>query len=677
MSDERPGRYKIPLSWKALVFVWAAMALLVQVPSRATQVPAQPNAQVSARPNIVFILSDDQAHDTLSIAGHPHLKTPNLDRVAREGAWLRQAFVATPLCAPSRAAFLTGLYGQTSGFRTNTGPWPEKFPPSVLSVAHDAGYRTAFIGKKHIHNTDEPLPGVDRWVSFVNQGLFVNPDVNIDGERRKLEGANGDLLTDFAAEFIRQNRERPFAMIVAYKEAHSQQTAPPRYDSLFEDTAINLPETFDEDKATKPGFFVAMRNIPDSGFDEPNRGNAALDGMTREQRAIKKIKNYYRCITALDDYVGRIRRALEETGQLDRTILVFAGDNGYFLGDHGRFEKMTPHEESVRIPFLIRYPAAIRGGTVSDELVLNIDLAPTLYDLAGLKAPDRLDGRSLRPVLARRGPAASSSGHWRQEVYLAWQGTQGAVPRDTPGYLSAPPAPPAAASTAKPPPPLLLTIPTWRALRTRTHKYAVYLNGDLSELYDLGADPKETRNLISRPRSEGTRRAAASPPAPERREHWRPAAVHTPRRSIPEACGTQLTQRRPSERRRDLCETLHRMMNALPSQVVSFNRARLDSVHRQQGNVMAASREVSRRQFLAGVGVASVLSWSFRELAARELKRAAIRDLQAMMLQGPGRTLHARESDVGRRPVWDCRGVWIARRLREATLVSRTRSCGS
>src|SRR4030095_3972052 len=120
-------------------------------------------AEPSPRPNIVFILSDDQAHNTLSLAGHPFIKTPNLDRLAREGAWFRQASVATPLCAPSRAAFLTGLYGHTSGFRTNLGPWPERFPPSFLSVARDAGYRTAFIGKKHIYNTDEPLPGIDRW----------------------------------------------------------------------------------------------------------------------------------------------------------------------------------------------------------------------------------------------------------------------------------------------------------------------------------------------------------------------------------------------------------------------------------------------------------------------------------------------------------------------------------
>ena len=447
-----------------------------------------------ARPNIVFILSDDHNHAALSIAGHPLLKTPNLDSVAREGVWFRQAYVATPLCAPSRAAFLTGLYGHTSGFRANNVPWPEKFPPSFLSVAHDAGYRTAFIGKKHIYNTDEPLPGVDRWVSFVNQGRFTDPDVNIDGERRRLTGANGDLLTGFATDFIRENRERPYALVVAYKEAHSQQTAPPRFDSLFENDNIALPATFNEDKSTKPAFFIATKNFPDSGFDEPGMGNQPPAGMTREQLAIKKIKNYYRCIAALDDYVGKIRQALADSGQLDRTILVFAGDNGYFLGDHGRFEKMTPHEESIRIPFLMRYPPAIRRGTVSDEFVLNVDLAPTLYDLAGMKGPERLDGRSLRPVLAAGGRAPGNA-KWRKEVYVEWQGAEHAVPRNTPGYVSTPepPSPAVPNPNANPP------IPTWRALRTATHKYAVYLNGDLSELYDVKADPKETRNLIREP----------------------------------------------------------------------------------------------------------------------------------------------------------------------------------
>jgi arylsulfatase A-like enzyme len=440
------------------------------------------------RPNIIFVLSDDHNHAALGIAGHRLLKTPNLDRIAREGAWFRQAVVVTPLCAPSRASFLTGLYGHTSGFRTNNGPWPEKFPPSFLSVAQGAGYRTAFIGKKHIYNTDDPLPRVDRWVSFVNQGLFVNPDVNIDGERRKLTGANGDLLTDLATEFVRQNRQRRFAMVVAYKEAHSQQTAPPRFDPLFENDNINLPATFTEDKTTKPAFFGPMKNIPDSGFDEPARANEPPADMTRDQLAIKKIKNYYRCIAALDDYVGRIMKALEESGQLDRTILVFAGDNGYFLGDHGRFEKMTPHEEAVRIPFLMRYPPAIRAGRISDELVLNIDLAPTLYDLARLKGPQKLDGRSLRPILMNGGGA----GEWRKESYLEWQGAEHAIAPNTPGYLT---------STAPRPPanPNFAPIPTWRALRTPTHKYAVYLNGDLLELYDLRADPKETRNLIHEP----------------------------------------------------------------------------------------------------------------------------------------------------------------------------------
>lgn len=468
--------------------ILSAVALLgISGSSAQKRVPAD-------RPNIVFILSDDHAHNALGMAGHPHLKTPHLDRLAREGVWFRQAAVVTPLCAPSRAAFLTGLYGHTSGFRTNNMPWPERFPPSFLSVAREAGYRTAFIGKKHLYNTDEPLPGIERWVSFVNQGRFVNPDMNIDGEHRKLTGANGDLLTDFAGEFIRSNRQGPFAMVVAYKEAHSQQTAPPRFNSMFEDIAITLPATWSEDKSTKPAFFVAQPNIPDSGFAEPNpRGNTPPDRTMRDQLAIKKIRNYYRCIAALDEYVGRVRQALEETGRLDDTILVFGGDNGYFLGDHGRFEKGTPHEESVRIPLLIRFPAAIRPATVSDELVLNIDLAPTLYDLAGLKSPAPLDGRSLRPIFEGRGRARN----WRQETYIEWQGAQGRIEPGTAGYIfrPGPPRPGAAAAAATP-------IPTWRALRTRDYKYAVYLNGDLSELYDLRSDARETRNLINDPKEQ-------------------------------------------------------------------------------------------------------------------------------------------------------------------------------
>jgi N-acetylglucosamine-6-sulfatase len=476
---------------------WWRTALGATMLASAWAGAAQPAE--AKRPNIVFILSDDHNHAELGIAGHPRLKTPNLDAIARDGAWLRQACVVTPLCAPSRTAFLTGFYGHRSGFRTNGGPWPKEFPPSFLSVAHDAGYRTAFIGKKHIYNTDEPLPGVDRWVSFVNQGLFVDPNVNIDGKRQKLTGANGDLLTGFAVDFIREvKKDAPFALVVAYKEAHSQQTAPPRFDSLFESDTVPLPETFNEDKSHKPKYFTAPKTYPDSGFAEGKPH--PVEGLSREDLAVKKIKNYERCVAALDDYVGKIVAALREAGRLDDTILVFAGDNGYFLGDHGRFEKMTPHEESVRVPFLVRYPAAIKPGTVVDAPVLNIDLAPTLYDLAGLKGPEGLDGRSLRPVLA-----SNDTTGWRRDVYLEWQGRQGAVPPGTPGTVPAPEeAAPKAAAKKKAAAANATPIPTWRAVRTPTHKYAVYLDGDLSELYDLRNDPKETKNLIDDPSQKET-----------------------------------------------------------------------------------------------------------------------------------------------------------------------------
>src|SRR5262249_12280673 len=192
------------------------------------------------------------------------------------------------------------------------------------------------------------------------------------------------------------------------------------------------------------------------------------EGVTREELAVKKIKNYYRCVAALDDYVGRIRSALEEAGALDRTIFVFSGDNGYFLGEHGRFEKMTPHEESIRVPFLIRFPGVIKPGTVSDALVLNIDLAPTLYDLADLKGPARLDGKSFRPVLTAGEDSSGARADWRREVYLSWQGAQGAIPPGTPGTVAAPPKKAAAKKKAAGPPVAGAEIPTWRAIRTPT-----------------------------------------------------------------------------------------------------------------------------------------------------------------------------------------------------------------
>jgi N-acetylglucosamine-6-sulfatase len=214
----------------------AALALALAVRLLAPGGSARAAEPPARRPNILLLLSDDQRYDTLGVWNHhPLLKTPHLDRLAHDGGWFRQAFVVTPLCAPSRTAFLTGLYGHNSGFRTNTGPWPERFPPSFLSVAHEAGYRTAYIGKKHIYNTDEPLPGIDHWVSFVNQGLFTKPNLNINGTRGRHEGANGDLLTDQGIAFIKQNKDHPFAVTIAWKEAHSPQRPPPVRERL------NLP----------------------------------------------------------------------------------------------------------------------------------------------------------------------------------------------------------------------------------------------------------------------------------------------------------------------------------------------------------------------------------------------------------------------------------------------------
>jgi arylsulfatase A-like enzyme len=307
-------------------------------------------------------------------------------------------------------------------------------------------------------------------------------------------------LTEQGIEFIKQNKDRPFAVTIAWKEAHSQQRPPHRYDPLFANDSIPLPSSFDEDKSTKPRYFAAMKKLPDSGYDDdkPRDNPEPPPGAKRENLAVKKIKNYYRCIEALDDYVGRLLKTLEEVGQLDNTIIVYTGDNGYFLGEHGRFEKMTPHEESVRIPLLIRYPGEIKPGTVSDAIVRNIDVAPTLYDLTGLKGPGTLDGHSLRAIL-ESSDRTGASVDWPQDVYLEWQGRDGAIKPGTPGYVLAPRAQDKAKTDAQKKAAAAYAINpilTWRALRTRTHKYAVYLDGDLSELYDLRSDPNEAHNLI-------------------------------------------------------------------------------------------------------------------------------------------------------------------------------------
>lgn len=397
-------------------------------------------------PNFVFILTDDQRYDTLSCAGHPFLHTPRLDRLARDGAFFENAFVTTALCSPSRASFLTGQYAHRHGVRDNNTPFPAEartFP----RILQEHGYRTAFIGKWHMGTQEGPQPGFDHWVSFPGQGVYRNPVLNINGETKRVPGYITDILTDLAVQWLRERSAGPFCLCLSHKAVHSDFIPAHRHSGLFTDAVIEPPASIHDTLEGKPEW---LRQVKRAGPGAEYREMAEL------------VRNYCRCLAAVDESVGRVMRTLQDGGVLDNTLVVFAGDNGFFFGEHGLSDKRAMYEEAIRIPLLMHFPALIRPGTRIREMALNIDLCPTLLDLAGLAIPGDVQGRSLRPLLAGRKIP------WRDEFLYEYDWEPDARRR-----------------------------PAIRGVRTERWKYIEYPgSANISELYDLRSDPLELHNIV-------------------------------------------------------------------------------------------------------------------------------------------------------------------------------------
>jgi N-acetylglucosamine-6-sulfatase len=423
------------------------------------------------RPSILFILIDDLRWDDLGCAGHPFARTPNIDRIAREGAMFRNAFVTTPLCSPSRASFLTGLYAHTHGIVDNTERGAQSHKLATFPRAlHAAGYETGYIGKWHMGNDDSPRPGFDHWVSFRGQGTYLNPDINENGKTSKVAGYVTDIFTDRAVAFLERRRAKPFFLYLAHKAVHPETVQ--RADGSLSDPSAGVflpaerhralyagqgvPRRLSAGRAPegKPALLRKIGNLPPLG---PTTGT---DDET--------VRNRLRILAAVDEGAGRILRALERSGQLDNTMIVFSSDNGYFYGEHGlSVERRLAYEESARIPLLVRYPRLARPGSAIDGFALNIDLAPTLLEVAGAEATRPLHGRSLVPLLKR------AAGDWRSSFLIEYFSDK-VFPR--------------------------MVNMGYQAVRTARWKYIRYREIEAAdELYDLQADPYEMNNLIAEP----------------------------------------------------------------------------------------------------------------------------------------------------------------------------------
>ncbi len=411
--------------------------------------------------NVVFILSDDHRYDFMGFMDQApdFLETPNLDRMAAGGLHLKNAFVTTSLCSPSRASILTGRYAHNHQMVDNSAPIPEgtTFFPTFLKKA---GYETAFIGKWHMgHSDDNPKADFDRWVSFQGQGVYRDPVLNVDGQRKKVPGYITDILTDYALEFLRQrpDQEKPFFLYLSHKAVHSEFQPAQRHQGLYADQEIPYPRSKDN---TEPNYrgkphWVKAQRYGWHGVDYPYHGELDIDEVYR---------NYCETLLGVDDSIGKVLDELERQGIADETLVIYMGDNGFMLGEHGLIDKRQAYEESMRVPMLAYAPGFIRPG-VAEEVVRNIDICPTVLELTGAQAATPIDGQSFLSLLA--GQKGGRDQEFLYEYY--WED---AFPH----------------------------TPTVFALRDDRYKY-IYYHGlwDTDELYDLKTDPHEMHNLVDVP----------------------------------------------------------------------------------------------------------------------------------------------------------------------------------
>lgn len=407
--------------------------------------------RVDRPPNIVVILSDNHRWDAMSSMRHPFVRTPNMDRIGREGVHFANAFCTTPLCSPARASFLTGLYAYRHGVRNNAdqSSWDETRATFLELLKRQAGYDTAFVGKWHMPSSGLPrLRGVDRFVTFTvndGQGRYFDCPLVVDGtEQPSKKRYITEELTDRAIAFVERKRSAPFCLYLSHKAVHHPWQPAPGDEGIYRKEEVPMPPGANSWTGFTNGQIWG-------GFD----------------RSIESAyRSYMETTTSLDREIGRLLRRLQSLGCLDDTVVVYTSDNGFLFGEHNKVELRWPFEEVLRIPFLLRYPRIdVRPGRRT-QMALNIDLAPTLLDLAGVAVPDEMQGSSLAPVLGD--PAAAGRRAWLVENYKEFP----------------------------------YRTPTYRGVHTRRYLYVEYENALDPSLHDVVEDPQQSTNLIGTPQGD-------------------------------------------------------------------------------------------------------------------------------------------------------------------------------
>lgn len=427
--------------------------------------------------NIIFILADDHRYDAMGFMNKmPGLQTPGMDRMAREGMHIKNAFVSTSLCSPSRATILTGQYAHTHTVVDNNAPLPDnlKFFPQYLQ---QKGYQTAFMGKWHMGtaNNDGPQPGFDYWISFLNQGIYYNPVFNINGKKVAFKDSayTTDLLTDYAIQWLNKtNKSKPFFLYLSHKGVHAEFYPAKRHMGKYANIPIICPPSMyltvtDSSKVfgtiTAPQTKVNYHDIPQwvrnqryswHGVDYMYHGTIPFDDFYRR---------YLETLQAVDDSVEKVLEWIKENGLEQNTMVMYMGDNGFSFGEHGLIDKRQAYEESMRVPMLVWAPGMVKPSSVLEQVIMNVDIAPTFLQLAGIDKPSQMQGYSFAGLLKD-----NISAWQRDKVFYEYYWEQ-AFPQ----------------------------TPTTFAVRTDRYKY-IYYNGvwDINELYDLQNDPYEMNNLI-------------------------------------------------------------------------------------------------------------------------------------------------------------------------------------
>ncbi len=405
------------------------------------------------RPNFVYVFTDDQRWDALSVVQKeqgekgrfPWLKTPNLDRIAAEGIRFRNAFVVKSLCAPSRASLVTGQYGHVNGVTNNHTPHPEG-NISVAALLRPAGYVSGYFGKWHHGTQSGKRPGFDTSASFVGQGIYFDCPIEVDGVKTPSQGFVDDVTTEYASNFIKANKDKPFLMILGLKTCHGPFTPPPRNAKDYEG--------------------ALARSVPNYGIPPiyAKAGPKGPKGKATDAKEVSTNLGMFRGINSVDDNIGKLLKLLDDLKLTEDTVFVFSSDNGFYLGEHNLGDKRTAYEESMRIPMLLRYPRAVKVGRIEDRMVLNVDPAATFLDLAGQPAFAAMHGRSWKPLLEEK-PTA-----WRDSFFYCYFYEKN------------------------------FGSPMTTAIRTANAKLIKYPGHDeWTEVFDLKADPYETKNLAQDP----------------------------------------------------------------------------------------------------------------------------------------------------------------------------------